>query len=105
MTPQKALDLLEYVRVAYINDRCCYESVDEEVEAIDYAINLVKKEIPEKVIRVDWCPTRCPACNADLSNDHGDGYYSDKLMDRCPDCNQLLDWAHPESKEDETDVI
>ena len=101
MTPEKALKLFEDIRINYTNDRSWDSDLEEDLTVIDYAISLVKKEIPERVIRVPWSPTKCPTCRAELSESAGDGYYNDCETERCPDCNKLLDWSYPDNINDD----
>lgn len=62
----------------------------------DMAIEALEKQLPKKVEIEAWCPSYCPSCGYELSEDLGDGYYKHpNFIKRCPnpDCAQLLDWS------------
>lgn len=66
------------------------------VEHCNIAIEALEKQLPKKVIIEDWCPSYCPSCGYELSEDLGDGYYRHPtFIERCPnpDCGQKLDWS------------
>ena len=66
------------------------------VEHCNIAIVALEKQLPKKVIIEDWCPSYCPSCGYELSEDLGDGYYRHPtFIERCPnpDCGQKLDWS------------
>ncbi|MFR0666417.1 MAG: hypothetical protein ACLSIF_06765 [Faecalimonas umbilicata] len=59
------------------------------------AIEALEKQLPKKVKIKTWCPSYCPNCGYELSEDLGDGYYRHPtFLERCPnpDCGQRLDW-------------
>jgi len=62
-------------------------------EALDLAVNALKKQIPTKPIKKSWTPTRCPSCGESLSEDCNDGYYKDTESMKICDCGQRLDWT------------
>ena len=66
-----------------------WEPVRQELE---FAINEMKKCIPAKPIRENWCPNRCPNCKADLGGECDDGYYQNPYYEFCPECRQILDY-------------
>lgn len=62
----------------------------------DMAIETLGKQLPKKVEIEAWCPSYCPSCGYELSEDLGDRYYKHpNFIKRCPnpDCAQLLDWS------------
>lgn len=66
------------------------------VEHCNIAIEALEKQLPKKVIIEDWCPSYCPSCGYELSEDLGDGIYRHPtFIKRCPnpDCGQKLDWS------------
>nr|WP_317343855.1 hypothetical protein [Blautia caecimuris] len=66
------------------------------VEHCNIAIEALEKQLPKKVIIEDWCPSYCPSCGYELSEDLGDGFYRHPtFIKRCPnpDCGQKLDWS------------
>ena len=66
------------------------------VELCNIAIEALEKQLPKKVIIEDWCPSYCPSCGYELSEDLGDGFYRHPtFIKRCPnpDCGQKLDWS------------
>ena len=65
-------------------------------EALDIAIEALEKQLPKKVKIEAWCPSYCPSCGYELSEDLGDGYYKHPdFIERCPNpnCGQRLDWS------------
>lgn len=66
-----------------------WEPVRQELE---FAIDEMKKCIPAKPIRENWCPNRCPNCRADLGGECDDGYYQNPYYEFCPECRQILDY-------------
>ncbi|WP_329994946.1 hypothetical protein [Blautia sp.] len=72
------------------------EQISKIGECYDLAIEALEKQLPKKVIIKDWCPSYCPSCGYELSEDLGDGYYRHPtFIERCPnpDCGQKLDWS------------
>lgn len=67
-------------------------SFEDIYEAIDFAIAYLEKDIPKKPIKQNWSPNLCPTCKADLGGKCNDGYYENPRFDRCPECNQKLDY-------------
>ena len=68
---------------------------NNEIAALNTAIEALEKQLPKKVKIKTWCPSRCPSCEHELSEDLGDGYYRHPMfLERCPnpDCGQRLDW-------------
>lgn len=66
------------------------------VEHCNIAIEALEKQLPKKVIIEDWCPSYCPSCGYELSEDLGDGFHRHPtFVKRCPnpDCGQKLDWS------------
>ena len=66
------------------------------VEHFNIAIEALEKQLPKKVIIEDWCPSYCPSCGYELSEDLGDGFHRHPtFIKRCPnpDCGQKLDWS------------
>lgn len=66
-----------------------WEAVRHEFE---FAIHELEKCIPTKLIKENWCPTRCPNCGADLGGECDDGYYENPHYEYCPQCRQILDY-------------
>jgi hypothetical protein len=67
---------------------------DKQLEARRMAVREMQKAIPLKPIdHGKWDSKTCPACDEELSEHIGDGYYRDKVyLDCCPRCRQLLKW-------------
>ena len=66
------------------------------VEHCNIAIEALEKQLPKKVIIEDWCPSYCPSCGYELSEDLGDRFHRHPtFIKRCPnpDCGQKLDWS------------
>lgn len=66
------------------------------VEHCNIAIEALEKQLPKKVIIEDWCPSYCPSCGYELSEDLGDSFHRHPtFIKRCPnpDCGQKLDWS------------
>ena len=62
----------------------------------DRAIEALEKQLPKKVEVEEWCPSCCPSCGYELSEDLGDGYYKHPdFIERCPnpECAQRLEWS------------
>lgn len=69
---------------------------NNEIVALETAIEALEKQLPKKVEIEAWCPSYCPSCGNELSEDLRDGYYKHpNFIKRCPnsDCAQLLDWS------------
>lgn len=74
-------------------DRCDHTMVADNART---AIEALEKQLPKKVEIEAWCPSYCPSCGYELSEDLGDGYYKHpNFIKRCPnpDCAQLFDWS------------
>ncbi len=68
----------------------------DRLQYCDIAIEALEKQLPKKVEIKKWCPSVCPACGCELSENIGDGYYKHPIfLNRCPnpDCGQKLDWS------------
>lgn len=64
----------------------------EESETIMSALEM---QIPKTVKIEEWCPVDCPNCNCELSEHHGDGYYTYPThLDMCPECGQKIKWEN-----------
>ena len=73
--------------------KCDHTKMDDMMRI---AIEALEKQLPKKVIIEDWCPSYCPSCGYELSEDLGDGFYRHPtFVKRCPnpDCGQKLDWS------------
>ena len=68
----------------------------EMMEALDMAIKALEKQIPQKPKIESWspalCPALCPACEAELSESIGDGYYKHYYNLNICECGQKLKW-------------
>lgn len=92
-----------YCMKSFADDTVCeecdnYDGCDHTMVADNAktAIEALEKQLPKKVIIKDWCPSYCPSCGYELSEDLGDGYYRHPtFIERCPnpDCGQKLDWS------------
>ena len=72
------------------------EYIEKSIECAKTAIKALEKQLAKKVEIEAWCPSYCPSCGYELSEDLGDGYYKHpNFIKRCPnpDCAQLLDWS------------
>ena len=69
----------------------------ENKETLKFAIELLGRWIPKKVIYQGWyAPVLCPTCRAWLSEHLGDGYFTHyDYLEYChnDDCHQALDWS------------
>ena len=77
-------------------DRCDHTMVADNANT---AIEALEKQLPKKVEIKKWCPSVCPACGCELSENIGDGYDKHPIfLNRCPnpDCGQKLDWSEYE---------
>lgn len=70
--------------------------IDDEVK--DMAIEALEKQIPKKPIIRPWDSAKCPSCNAELSEDLGDGYYKHWKYLKVCDCGQRLDWENEDAE-------
>lgn len=62
----------------------------EESETIMSALEM---QISKLVEIKEWCPADCPHCKYELSEHHGDGYYTYPThLDMCPMCGQKIRW-------------
>ena len=59
----------------------------------------ISKSVPVDIQEQAWIYTSCPSCHNELSTHYGDGYYSCKeYYERCPYCNQRLNWIEPQRR-------
>lgn len=77
-----------------------YESKLQVYEAIgtpEECELAMKRMKPKDVIVEKWSPAYCPACDEELSELIGDGYYKHyTYLDYCPNCGQILNWTKGE---------
>ena len=79
-----------------IDDKSCEEARKDCIEYFETAIEALEKQLPMKVKIEAWCPSCCPSCGYELSEDLGDGYYKHPdFIERCPnpECAQRLEWS------------
>lgn len=88
MTEQEAINGLKNLFSEHELDLPCTDSL----EVLNMAINALEKQIPKKPIIKTWNPAKCPNCNAELSDDAGDGYYKPYIHLKVCDCGQHLKW-------------
>ena len=56
-------------------------------------LSALEIQIPKLVEIKEWCPADCPHCKNELSEHHGDGYYTYPThLDMCPMCGQRIRW-------------
>ena len=55
-------------------------------------LEVLGKAIPRMPIFENWCPARCPYCDAESSDSLGDGFYRHWYGLRFCDCGQPLKW-------------
>lgn len=87
-------DMISYCKYFEPKNDC--GRYEEKIAMRKTAIEALEKQLPKKVIIKDWCPSYCPSCGYELSEDLGDGYYRHPtFIERCPnpDCGQKLDWS------------
>ena len=70
-----------------------YENGEFSLELADEISRAIYKQIPTKVIKKTWWPSKCPMCEAELSENLGDGFYKDWDNIKTCDCGQKLDWS------------
>lgn len=61
-------------------------------EALDLAVESLKKQIPTSPIMRGWSPALCPSCETELSESVGDGYYKHHTLLKYCGCGQKLQW-------------
>ena len=95
MTIEEAIEHLITVKGYYTSDRDFtprgedYEPLlAEEKQAIDKAVETLKKQIPKKPIEKSPWVYHCPSCD---SQDIEDVFI--KKFNFCLDCGQALDWS------------
>ena len=103
MMDEKKVREAIYCMKASIGETMCEECVNyckcdhtKMDDMMRIAIEALEKQLPKKVIIEDWCPSYCPSCGYELSEDLGDGFYRHPTFTkRCPnpDCGQKLDWS------------
>lgn len=103
MMDEKKVREAIYCMKSFADDTVCeecdnYDGCDHTMVADNAktAIEALEKQLPKKVIIKGWCPSYCPSCGYELSEDLGDGYYRHPtFIERCPnpDCGQKLDWS------------
>ena len=66
-------------------------TIANESESILSALEI---QIPKRIDIQQWCPAYCPHCGYELSEHHGDGYYTYREhLDMCPGCGQKIKWS------------
>lgn len=58
-------------------------------------LSALEMQIPKVVEVREWSPAHCPNCKYELSEHHGDGYYTyPEHLDMCPECGQKIKWEN-----------
>lgn len=88
MKPEEAIKMLERIQ-----DPEPYEPQINVAayEAIDMAIDALKKQIPRKPIGEHYAHMRCPSCNHRIPS--GQGSSSRRRDNWCNYCGQKIDWG------------
>lgn len=92
-------DVLEnYLKIPNVEENLGAEIIfiKKDIEVYETAIEALEKQLPMKVKIEAWCPSCCPSCGYELSEDLGDGYYKHPdFIERCPnpECAQRLEWS------------
>ena len=73
----------------------------EHKEALQLAIEALKKQVPVRVPREKWELPKCPCCGASLGEWLEDGYVQEWDHLTICKCGQQLDWSYPEDDEDD----
>jgi len=63
-----------------------------EKTSIRMALETLKMQIPQKVIREEWSISRCPCYGSELGEWTEDGQHKDYDYLKICDCGQKLDW-------------
>ena len=70
-----------------------YEKLEQENKELLLKLQRLEElQTPKSPIWRSYCPTTCPNCKAELSQDLGDGYYKDLINIKFCECGQKLDW-------------
>lgn len=94
MNPEEAIRILGQYDVSAIQ---FYETDGREIswdrghEALDMAIDALKKQIPMKPIGEHYAHMRCPSCNHRIPS--GQGSSSRRRDNWCNYCGQKIDWG------------
>lgn len=75
---------------------------EKDVAEVNFDFSRVKKALEiqtQKIIKIKrWCSAYCPNCESELSEHHGDGYYTyPTYRDMCPECGQKIKWDESEA--------
>lgn len=65
---------------------------DNRIRNCNTILEALGKQIPTKPVIESWCPARCPTCDAELSENEGDGYYKHWYGVKICECGQKLEW-------------
>ena len=84
MKPEEAVEKIKRVKGLY-----AYES---DYEALDMAIDALKKQIPMKPIGEHNAHMRCPSCNHRIPS--GQGSSNHRRDNWCNYCGQKIDWSN-----------
>lgn len=58
-----------------------------------YVKSIVLLFEPKTVKVPEWAPSCCPTCGIELSEHHGDGYFTHPtFLEHCPNCHQAIQW-------------
>lgn len=61
----------------------------------DSILSALEIQIPKTIEIQQWCPVYCPHCRYELSEHHGDGYYTyHEHLNMCPECGQKIQWKN-----------
>ena len=93
---EKALDYFKYELLRLI-DYFGDEKHPEKIEAVQMAIEAIKKEKPQQPIAEGLADQRCPLCQSWIPFDRLNGVI-ENAPKRCVECGQRLDWG-TDSKE------
>ena len=96
MDEKKVKEAIEALKIINLKRVHPFYDWEEMREVRDIAIEALEKQLPMKVKIEAWCPSCCPSCGYELSEDLGDGYYKHPdFIERCPnpECAQRLEWS------------
>lgn len=66
---------------------------DIPLENVEIVIKALEMQIQKTIKIKRWCSAYCPNCNHELSEHHGDGYYTyQTYLEMCPECGQKIVW-------------
>lgn len=71
-----------------------FDSAEQNI-ALGFLLHQAAIQEPIYVKRPQYAPAICPNCGVELSEHHGDGYYTHPTwQERCPECGQAITWKY-----------